>query len=54
MTAIFRAVAVIAACLPFLYAIFLKNLPKSDFLRLPTDLAAFRKAIFSLLLPLGV
>ena len=54
ITASFLAVAVIAACLPFLNAIFLKNFPKSEFFRLPTALAAFRNAIFSLLLPYGI
>ncbi len=54
ITAIFLAVAVIAACLPFLKAIFLKNFPRSESFKLPTALAAFRSAILSRLLPFGI
>lgn len=54
ITAIFLVVAVIAACLPFPNAIFLKNLPKSESFKLPTALAAFHNDILSLLLPFGI
>jgi hypothetical protein len=54
ITAIFLAVALIAVCLPFLNAIFLKNLARSESLRFPTALAALRRAIFNRLLPCGI
>ena len=40
----FLAVADIAACLPFLKAILLKNLPKSESFKFPTALAEFLKS----------
>ena len=54
MTASFLAVADMAAFLPFLNAIFLKKLDRAVSFKLPITLAAFRKAIFKRLLPLGI
>lgn len=53
VTPSFLAVADTAACLPFLKAIFLKKSDKWVSFKLPMALAAWRSAIFSLLLPLG-
>ena len=50
----FLAVAVIAICLPFLYAILLKNLASCPSFKLPIAFAAFLSAIFNRLLPRGV
>ncbi len=54
ITASFLAVADMAEHLPFLKAIRLKKFESEVSFKLPIALAAFRKAIFSLLLPLGI
>src|SRR4051812_24397856 len=53
ITASFLAVALMADTLPFLKLIRLKKLESGVSFKLPIALAAFLKAILSLLLPLG-
>src|SRR3954452_14566724 len=53
MTASFLAVALTAAVLPLRYNTFLKKSDRCVSFKLPIALAALRKAIFNLLLPLG-
>jgi hypothetical protein len=54
ITASFRAVALIADTLPFLKLIlWKKNLNGVEFFKFPIAFAAFIRAIFSRLLPLG-
>ena len=54
ITASFLGVAVTAVALAFLYATLLKKSDRWVSLKLPIALATWRKAILSLLLPLGI